>query len=121
MSLLQRKDVQGAAGRAALSGVPDPELVERLQRRRFTSEYKLRILREVDGLSRPGEVGALLRHDGLYSSRLLHLAQAARPGRPGGPLPAPGAQAGGPPLRRRTRSCAGASRAARQSLRWPAG
>ena len=88
MSLLQRKDVQGngagrqgaqravgersegAAGRAALSGVPDPELVERPQRRRFTSEYKLRILREVDGLSRPGDVGALLRREGLYSSHL---------------------------------------------------
>jgi len=44
--------------------------VERPQRRRFTSEYKLRILREADGLSRPGDVGALLRREGLYSSHL---------------------------------------------------
>ena len=60
----------GAAGRAAPAGVPDPELVERPQRRRFTAEYKLRILREAEACSRPGEVGALLRREGLYSSIL---------------------------------------------------
>jgi transposase len=72
MSLLQRKDVEGngAAGRAALSGVPDPELIERPRRRRFSAEYKLRILREADGLSLPGAVGALLRREALYSSHL---------------------------------------------------
>jgi hypothetical protein len=59
----------GAAGSAA-AGVPDPELVERPSRRRFTAGYKLRVLREADGCSRPGEVGALLRREGLYSSIL---------------------------------------------------
>jgi transposase-like protein len=49
---------------------PDPELVERARRRRFTPEYKLRILREADGCKRPGEIGALLRREGLYSSLL---------------------------------------------------
>ena len=49
---------------------PDPELVERARRRRFTAEYKLRILREADGCKRPGEIGALLRREGLYSSLL---------------------------------------------------
>ena len=44
--------------------------MERPRRRRFSAEYKLRILREADGLSRPGEVGALLRREGLYSSHL---------------------------------------------------
>ena len=58
------------AGRAAAVGVPDPELVEQAKRRRFTAEYKLRILREADGCSRPGEVGELLRREGLYSSLL---------------------------------------------------
>ena len=59
-----------AAGRAAPEGVPDPELVERPVRRRFTAEYKLAILREADACTRPGEVGALLRREGLYSSHL---------------------------------------------------
>ena len=59
-----------AAGRAALEGVPDPELVERPKRRRFTAEYKLRILREADAATRQGEIGALLRREGLYSSHL---------------------------------------------------
>lgn len=49
---------------------PDPELVERARRRRFTAEYKLRILREADACTKPGEIGALLRREGLYSSLL---------------------------------------------------
>ena len=44
----------GAGGREAPAGVPDPELAERAQRRRFTAEYKLRILREADAAVRPG-------------------------------------------------------------------
>ena len=50
--------------------VPDPELVGRPRRRRFSAEYKLRIVREVDACTRSGEVGALLRREGLYSSLL---------------------------------------------------
>lgn len=62
---------RGIAGERAESvGVPDPELIERPRRRRFTAEYKLRVLTEADGCSRPGEVGALLRREGLYSSLL---------------------------------------------------
>ena len=61
-----------AGGRAAPAGVPDPELVEQAQRRRFTAEYKLRILREADACARPGEVGALLRREGLYTSHLTY-------------------------------------------------
>ena len=40
------------------------------KRRRFTAEYKLRILREADRCKAPGEVGSLLRREGLYSSLL---------------------------------------------------
>jgi len=61
----------GVAGRAAPAGVPDPELVEQARRRRFTAEYKLAVLREADGCTQPGEVGALLRREGLYSSHLV--------------------------------------------------
>src|SRR5680860_1522618 len=68
MSLLQRKSVQGNGTTPA--GVPNPELAERAHRRRFTSEYKLAILAEADGLTGPGEIGALLRREGLYSSHL---------------------------------------------------
>ena len=50
--------------------VPDPELVARAARRRFTAAYKLRIVQEADACSEPGEVGALLRREGLYSSHL---------------------------------------------------
>ena len=53
-----------------VEGVPDPELIERPRRRRFTAEYKLRILREADGCGKPGEIGVLLRREGLYSSLL---------------------------------------------------
>jgi transposase len=61
-----------SAGRAAPAGMPDPELVERPRRRRFSAEYKLGILREGDGCQRPGEVGALLRREGLYTSHLTY-------------------------------------------------
>ena len=52
-------------------GVPDPEVVARPKRRRFTAEYKLQILREADACKGPGEIGALLRREGLYSSHLV--------------------------------------------------
>jgi len=51
------------------SSPPDPEVVERAKRRRFTAEYKLRILDQADRCE-PGELGALLRREGLYSSHL---------------------------------------------------
>ncbi len=57
-------------GRSSPEGVPDPELVEKARRRRYSAKYKLAIVREADACSRPGEVGALLRREGLYSSHL---------------------------------------------------
>ena len=49
---------------------PDPEVEPKAKRRRFTAEYKLRILRDADACGKPGELGALLRREGLYSSHL---------------------------------------------------
>ncbi|MGH9381888.1 MAG: transposase [Thermoanaerobaculia bacterium] len=49
---------------------PDPELVERPRRRTFTAAYKLDILRQAEACSAPGEIGALLRREGLYTSHL---------------------------------------------------
>ena len=72
--------------------MPDPEVPERRARRRFTAEYKLRIVEEANAATEPGAVGALLRHEGLYSSHLVDwrrqyrlgaLSSLARPrGRP---------------------------------------
>jgi len=50
--------------------IPDPAVSEKPVRRRFTAEYKLRILREVDRSTESGQLGALLRREGLYSSHL---------------------------------------------------
>jgi transposase len=60
-----------AVGRPAPAGVPDTELVEGPKRRRFTAEYKLAILREADACTQSGQLGALLRREGLYSSHLV--------------------------------------------------
>ncbi len=46
------------------------EVMAKPTRRRYSAEYKLRILREADASTRRGEIGALLRREGLYSSSL---------------------------------------------------
>ena len=58
-----------AAGRPT-PGAPNPELAERPRRRRFSAEYKLRILQAAEACTRPGAMGALLRREGLYTSHL---------------------------------------------------
>lgn len=55
--------------------VPDPEVVPRAKRRRFTATYKLRILEEADQCSTSGQIGSLLRREGLYSSHLSRWRQ----------------------------------------------
>lgn len=49
---------------------PNPEVPEKKPRRRFTAQYKLRILEEADACKLPGQLGSLLRREGLYSSNL---------------------------------------------------
>ena len=59
-------------GERAMAPVPpDPEVPARHARRRFTIAYKLEILRKADACTRHGELGALLRKEGLYSSHLI--------------------------------------------------
>jgi transposase-like protein len=70
----------GAGGRAAPEGVADPELVEQAKRRTFTAEYKARILAEADACTRPGEVGELLRREGLYTSHLTYWRKQRKDG-----------------------------------------
>ena len=50
--------------------VPDPEVPEKATRRRFTVEYKLRILREAQDCREQHQLGAMLRREGLYHSNL---------------------------------------------------
>lgn len=56
---------------AAVAVPPDSEVPVRHARRRFTTAYKLAILQQADACTRHGELGALLRKEGLYSSHLV--------------------------------------------------
>lgn len=49
---------------------PDPEVVPKAERRRYPTEYKLHILAQADACTQPGQIGALLRREGLYRSLL---------------------------------------------------
>jgi len=51
---------------------PNPEVLAKPTRRTFTADYKLKLLHEADACTLPGQIGTLLRREGLYSS---HLAQ----------------------------------------------
>ena len=61
-------------------GRPDPEVAAKPRRRNFPAQYKLRILEEVDACVSVGEVGQLLRREGLYSSHLTTWRRARRAG-----------------------------------------
>ena len=50
--------------------IPDPEVLPKAKRRKFSAEYKRRILEEADNCTESGQIGALLRREGLYSSHL---------------------------------------------------
>jgi transposase len=79
--------------------VPDPEVPEKAVRRKFTAAYKLRILKEAESCTEPGQVGALLRREGLYASNLTlwrrQVAQGLVPKKRG-----PAAQKADPHVRR---------------------
>ncbi len=92
MTVLDRALVAGDAGRVTGEQErPDPEVPEKARRRTFTAQYKLEVLAAYDAAG-PGEKGAILRREGLYSSHIADwrrsrdngaLAGPARPrGRP---------------------------------------
>jgi transposase len=79
-----------------VAGGQEVEVVAKAERRRFPAQYKLRVLREAEACSRPGELGALLRREGLYSSHLTAWRAARKRGelqglsaRKRGPKPQP--------------------------------
>src|SRR6266404_9519657 len=68
-------------------GGPAIEVVAKATRRRFTVEYKRKVVREADGCKTPGAVGALLRREGLYSSHLTTWRAARERGELARPTP----------------------------------
>jgi transposase-like protein len=72
----QHKQQQGEGD----TKIPDPEVVTKAKRRTFTAEYKLRIVEEADACTEAGQVGALLRREGLYSSHLSKWRQLRKEG-----------------------------------------
>ena len=60
----------GSAEEPLSMSPPDPEVPEKKARRNFTAKYKLQILNDADACTEPGQLGALLRREGLYSSNL---------------------------------------------------
>ncbi|MFT7669422.1 MAG: transposase [Planctomycetota bacterium] len=84
---VERSETEGDGGAingSAASGVdprpPNPEVSATARRRSFTAAYKQRIVREADQCSKPGEIGALLRREGLYSSLLAEWRRSAKGG-----------------------------------------
>lgn len=69
-----------AGGCVPRAGVPDPEMVEQAKRRRFTASYKLEILTRADACMAPGEIGELLRREGLYTSHLTYWRKQRKDG-----------------------------------------
>jgi transposase len=59
---------------------PDVQVTAKAKRRRFTAPYKLSILEQADACTDPGERGALLRREGLYSSHLTEWRKARKRG-----------------------------------------
>lgn len=66
---------------SGLACIPDPQVSEKASRRRFSKAYKLRILKEADACTKPGQIGALLRREGLYSSSLTAFRKQQAEGR----------------------------------------
>ncbi len=95
-----------AGGRAPRVGVPDPEMVEQAKRRKFTASYKLGILTKADACTAPGEIGELLRREGLYTSHLTYW----RKQRKDGALKELGRPRGRKPADRRDQEIAGLQR-----------
>ena len=60
----------GSEGWNGAVKLADSEVTAKAKRRRFTAEYKLRVLREADALAETGGIGEMLRREGLYTSHL---------------------------------------------------
>ncbi len=91
LTVLDRAPATGDAGRVTGEQErPDPEVPERARRRTFTAQYKLDVLAAYDAAG-PGEKGAILRREGLYSSHIVDWRRSRDSGAPARPRgrPAP--------------------------------
>jgi len=78
---MEKKDLTTtAAMKANIKAVPDPEVQEKAVRRKFTAAYKSRILKEAELCTQSGQIGALLRREGLYHSNLAKWKRQAEEG-----------------------------------------
>ena len=64
-----------------ITRLPDPQVIARTTRRRFTVADKLRILKEADACTQHGQLGALLRREGIYSSTLASFRKQEEEGK----------------------------------------
>jgi transposase len=92
-----------ATGVAPAEEKAEVEVVAKAQRRRFTAEYKRRIVREADRCTTAGAIGALLRREGLYSSHLVTWRAARDRGELAGLAPKQRGPKAAPPDPRETR------------------
>jgi transposase-like protein len=78
---MEKKDLMAAeSSKTNIRAVPDPEVPEKAVRRKFTASYKLRIVKEAQTCTAPGQIGALLRREGIYSSNLAKWRRQAEEG-----------------------------------------
>jgi len=73
--MAQEKPIETQVNGQQLNSEPDPEVVPRAKRRRFSAAYKRQMLEEIDQCRQHGKIGAVLRREGLYSS---HISQWRR-------------------------------------------
>jgi transposase len=78
---MEKKDsIAAESNKSGIRAVPDPEVPEKAMRRKFTAAYKSRILREAELCDQPGQLGALLRREGLYYSNIAKWRRQADQG-----------------------------------------
>jgi transposase len=76
------EEMEGARRATGISSTaaPNPEVSEKASRRSYTAEYKRHILKEAEGCKKQGQIGTLLRREGLYSSNLTSWRHQAEKG-----------------------------------------
>ena len=95
-TVLDRTPAAGDAGRVTGDQErPDPEVPEKARRRTFTAQYKQEVLAAYEAAA-PGEKGAILRREGLYSSLITEWRRARDAGALAGPARPPGRPAADP-------------------------
>ena len=96
VTVLDRALAAGDAGRVTGEQErPDPEVPEKARRRTFTAQYKQQVLAAYEAAA-PGEKGAILRREGLYSSLITEWRRARDAAAPAGPARPPGRPAADP-------------------------